>query len=70
MVVDGEETPRVSERIHKLQPDRTIQLRGFDHLGAAAAMHSATAQGFTVSGVFRDAADFAEIGRASCRVRV
>jgi len=59
MGVDGEETPRVSERIHKLQPDRTIQLRGFDHLGAAAAMHSASEQGFTVSGVFRDAADFA-----------
>lgn len=49
----------MSERIHKLQPDRTIQLRGFDHLGAAAAMHSATPGGFTVSGVFRDAADFA-----------
>lgn len=49
----------MSERIHKLQPDRTIQLRGFDHLGAAAAMHSATPGGFKVSGVFRDAADFA-----------
>lgn len=49
----------MSERIHKLQPDRTIQLRGFDHLGAAAALHSATPGGFTVSGVFRDAADFA-----------
>lgn len=49
----------MSERIHKLQPDRTIQLRGFDHLGAAAAMHSATPDGFKVSGVFRDAADFA-----------
>jgi len=49
----------MSERIHKLQPDRTIHLRGFDHLGAAAAMHSATPTGFTVSGVFRDTADFA-----------
>lgn len=47
------------ERIHKLQPDRTIQLRGFDDLGAAAAIHSATANSFKVSGVFRDAADFA-----------
>lgn len=49
----------MSERIHKLQPDRTIQLRGFDHLGAAAAIHSASPDGFTVSGVFRDTADFA-----------
>ena len=47
------------ERIYKLQPDRTIQLRGFDHLGAGAAMHSATPTGFKVSGIFRDAADFA-----------
>jgi len=49
----------LSERIYKLQPDRTIQLRGFSDLGASAAIHSATAEGFTVSGVFRDAADFA-----------
>lgn len=47
------------EKIYKLQPNRTMQLRGFDAFGAAAAMHSATANGFTVSGVFRDAADFA-----------
>jgi hypothetical protein len=47
------------EKIYKLQPNRTIHLRGFDDLGAAAAMHSATANGFKVSGVFRDAADFA-----------
>lgn len=47
------------ERIYKLQPDRTIQLRGFDHLGAGAAIHSATPSSFKVSGVFRDAADFA-----------
>ncbi|MCC7153444.1 MAG: hypothetical protein IT161_02650 [Bryobacterales bacterium] len=47
------------ERIYKLQPDRTIQLRGFDHLGAGAAIHSATPDSFKVSGVFRDAADFA-----------
>jgi hypothetical protein len=47
------------ERIYKLQPDRTVQLRGFDDLGAAAAMHSATPTGFKVSGVFRDPADFA-----------
>ncbi len=47
------------ESIYKLQPDRTIHLRGFDHFGSAAAMHSAHPSGFTVSGVFRDAADFA-----------
>ncbi|HYO80937.1 MAG TPA: hypothetical protein VES20_06020 [Bryobacteraceae bacterium] len=47
------------ERIYKLQPDRTLSLRGFDGLGASAAMHTATADGFLVSGVFRDAADFA-----------
>lgn len=46
------------ERIYKLQPNRTLALRGFDDLGAAAALHSATASGFQVSGVFRDPADF------------
>jgi hypothetical protein len=49
----------VPETIYKLQPNRTMHLRGFDHFGAAAAMHSAYANGFKVSGVFRDAADFA-----------
>ncbi len=47
------------ERINKLQPNRLLHLRGFDSLGAAAALHSATADSFEVSGVFRDAADFA-----------
>lgn len=47
------------EALYKLDPRRTLALRGFDSLGAAAALHSATANGFTVSGVFRDAADFA-----------
>ena len=47
------------ETICKLQPNRTMQLRGFDAFGAAAAMHHATANSFKVSGVFRDAADFA-----------
>jgi hypothetical protein len=47
------------ERIYKLQPNRTLALRGFDGLGAAAALHKATANSFQVSGVFRDAADFA-----------
>ncbi len=49
------------ETIYKLQPDRTIHLRGFDHFGAAAAIHSASPGGFEVSGVFRDAADFAVV---------
>jgi hypothetical protein len=47
------------ERIYKLQPDRTLSLRGFDAFGAAAALHSATPDSFQVSGVFRDPADFA-----------
>ena len=48
----------MSERIYKLQPNRTMALRGFDALGASAAMHSATANSFTVTGNFRDASDF------------
>ena len=47
------------EAISKLQPHRTMNLRGFDRRGAAAALHQASASGFTVSGVFRDVADFA-----------
>ena len=46
------------ERIYKLQPNRTMALRGFDHLGASAAMHSAEADSFKVTGNFRDASDF------------
>ena len=46
------------ERIYKLQPDRTLTLRGFDTFAAAASIHSATSNGFTVSGMFRDPADF------------
>jgi hypothetical protein len=49
----------MSERIYKLQPDRTLSLRGFDGFGAAAALHSATPSSFQISGVFRDTADFA-----------
>ncbi len=49
------------ERIYKLQPNRTIHLRGFDGLGASAAVHSATSNSFKVSGSFRDAADFAVV---------
>ncbi len=49
------------EQIFKLQPNRTVHLRGFDSLGASAAVHSASADGFTVSGSFQDAADFAVV---------
>jgi hypothetical protein len=49
----------MSETISKLQPNRTMSLRGFDSLGASAALHSATATGFQISGIFRDPADFA-----------
>jgi hypothetical protein len=49
----------LSETIWKFQPDRTIYLRGFDSFAAAAAVHSASPGGFTISGAFRDPADFA-----------
>lgn len=52
-------TRRLPQRINKLQPDRTVSLRGFDSFAAAATIHSATPEGFTVSGTFRDPADFA-----------
>ena len=51
----------MSEAILKLQPDRTVHLRGFDHLGASAAIHNASPSGFTVSGQFQDSADFAVV---------
>jgi hypothetical protein len=47
------------ERINKLQPDRTLALRGFNTFAAAASIHNASPTGFTVSGTFRDPADFA-----------
>jgi hypothetical protein len=47
-----------TEQIFKLQPDRTIYLRGFDGTGAAASLCEASESGFTVYGVFRDMADF------------
>jgi hypothetical protein len=49
----------VPERIVKLQPDRTLALRGFDTFAAAASLHNASPSGFTASGTFRDPADFA-----------
>lgn len=48
-----------AEAISKLSPHRTIALRGFDDRGAGASLHSTSSTGFTVSGVFRDPADFA-----------
>jgi hypothetical protein len=51
----------LSEQIFKLQPNRTVHLRGFDGLGASAAVYAASASGFTVSGSFQDAADFAVV---------
>jgi hypothetical protein len=47
-----------TEQILKLQPDRTLYLRGFDGAGAAASLCQTTSTGFTVCGVFRDMADF------------
>jgi hypothetical protein len=51
----------LGEPIRKLQPDRTIHLQGFDHLGASAAIVQASPQGFKVRGSFQDAADFAVV---------
>src|SRR5437764_12330824 len=48
-----------TEQILKLQPDRTLYLRGFDGNGAAASLCQTRPSGFTVYGVFRDMADFA-----------
>jgi len=57
---DGEPPYGGEEAISKFQPHRsTVYLRGFDRRGAAAAIHSASETGFSVSGVFRDQADFA-----------
>jgi hypothetical protein len=47
------------ERICKLQPDRTLSLRGFNTFAAAASIHNASPTGFEISGIFRDPADFA-----------
>jgi hypothetical protein len=43
----------------KLDPRCTLNLRGFDRRGAAAALCQVTADAFQVHGVFRDMADFA-----------
>ncbi len=48
----------LTEAITKLQPNRTIYLRGTNRTGAMGTLHSTSATGMTVSGVFRDQADF------------
>ncbi|MCC6591617.1 MAG: hypothetical protein IT168_33330 [Bryobacterales bacterium] len=48
-----------TEAIYKLQPHRTMHLRGFDRRGAAAAFCETSDSGFKVYGTFRDMADFA-----------
>jgi len=55
------ESGQMPETICKLQPDRTVSLRGFDSFAAAASIQSATPTGFNVSGTFRDPADFAVV---------
>ncbi len=47
------------EHISKLQPERTIYLRGFNSFAAATGLHNASPTGFQVSGTFRDPGDFA-----------
>ena len=47
-----------TEQILKLQPDRTLYLRGFTGVGSAASLCKTSPTGFTVQGVFRDMADF------------
>jgi len=48
-------------QLQKLDPRYTVYLRGFDGFGAAASITGADERGFLVSGVFRDAADFAVV---------
>jgi len=49
------------EVVKKLQPHRTIHLRGFDGRGAAAALHGASDSGFIVSGYFGTQSGFAAL---------
>ena len=49
----------MSESIAKLQPTRTMHLRGFDRRGAAASFVALSDSEFYIYGVFRDMADFA-----------
>jgi hypothetical protein len=47
------------DSVLKLQPHRTVRLQGLDDYGAAAALWGTSDTGISVSGVFRDLADFA-----------
>src|SRR3569833_1837332 len=47
-----------TEQIVKLQPDRTLYLRGFTGVGSAASLYGCRRTEIMVSGVFRDMADF------------
>ena len=57
----------MSERIYKLQPNRTIALRGFDDLGASAAIHSATSNSFIVSRYLSRYGGFRGVESLRCR---
>jgi hypothetical protein len=46
------------DQIYKLQLHRTMHLQGFDDYGAVAALWGASDTGFTVSGIFRDMAEY------------
>src|SRR5580658_7253864 len=59
MPQSGRKGTRMPELIYKLQPDRTLSLRGFNTFAAAASIHNASPAGFEISGLFRDPADFA-----------
>lgn len=48
-----------SETLYKLQPTRTMQLRGFDRRGANAAFVASADTGWMLTGTWRDMADFA-----------
>jgi hypothetical protein len=43
----------------KLNPTRSMYLRGFDRRGCSASLNNASEEGFQVSGIFSDQADFA-----------
>lgn len=47
-----------TETTYKLEPHRTMHLLGVDRYGAAGSYWGASATGFSLSGVFRDMADF------------
>jgi hypothetical protein len=44
--------------LNKFDPSKTMYFRGFSGIDSPAALHSASATGFTVSGIFRKAAAF------------